>query len=281
MSDAQHTEHEANHEGPIRTPKQLVGAVVASFVVPIAIIIMLANFVDFGARPGPAATAWTEADRQAHPAVGSIVLKRRVGPGGAAHRRAGLQGPVRGLPRHRRRRRPQAGRRRGLGAPHQDRLRRAAELGPEGQGRDGRRRAVASSLTWRLPRRGLHGQPGRRQVRRAQGRRLPPLRPLPAASAEAAARSERRPGPTLQPPAGGFFTPGSPQGRLQLVAETRAACSAKGISPRPQARLHGAGGVQPMSMLCTRPRPRSVCRNSRPFVQPAAVAPCGQARCGW
>jgi hypothetical protein len=46
MSDAQHTEHEANHEGPIRTPKQLIGAVVASFVVPIVIIIMLANFVD-------------------------------------------------------------------------------------------------------------------------------------------------------------------------------------------------------------------------------------------
>ena len=46
MSDAQHTEHEANHEGPIRTPKQLIVAVVASFVVPIVVIIMLANFVD-------------------------------------------------------------------------------------------------------------------------------------------------------------------------------------------------------------------------------------------
>ena len=31
MSDAQHTEHEANHEGPIRTSKQLIGAVVAEF----------------------------------------------------------------------------------------------------------------------------------------------------------------------------------------------------------------------------------------------------------
>ena len=52
MSDAQHTEHEANHEGPIRTPKQLVVAVVASFVVPIVVIIMLTNFVDFGDKSG-------------------------------------------------------------------------------------------------------------------------------------------------------------------------------------------------------------------------------------
>jgi hypothetical protein len=44
---------------------------------------------------------------------------------------------VRGLPRHGRGRRPQAGRRSGLGPAHQDRLRRAAELGPEGQGREG------------------------------------------------------------------------------------------------------------------------------------------------
>jgi hypothetical protein len=40
------------HEGPIRTPKQLVMPVVASFVVPIAIIILLVNYVDFGAKPG-------------------------------------------------------------------------------------------------------------------------------------------------------------------------------------------------------------------------------------
>ena len=31
MSDAQHPAQEENHEGPIRTPKQLVGAVVAAF----------------------------------------------------------------------------------------------------------------------------------------------------------------------------------------------------------------------------------------------------------
>ena len=45
------------HEGPIRTPKQLVIAVVASFVVPIVIIILLINFVNFGARPAAGTAA--------------------------------------------------------------------------------------------------------------------------------------------------------------------------------------------------------------------------------
>jgi cytochrome c5 len=48
------------HEGPIRTPKQLVLAIVASFVVPIAIIILLINFVNFGARPAAGTAALDE-----------------------------------------------------------------------------------------------------------------------------------------------------------------------------------------------------------------------------
>jgi len=40
------------HEGPIKTPKQLVLTVFASFVVPIIVIIMLANFVSFGNKSG-------------------------------------------------------------------------------------------------------------------------------------------------------------------------------------------------------------------------------------
>ena len=39
MSDPQ--DHDAPHEGPIKTPKQLIWTVVASFVVPIAIIVLL------------------------------------------------------------------------------------------------------------------------------------------------------------------------------------------------------------------------------------------------
>lgn len=46
----------APHEGPIRTPKQLVVAVVASFLVPIFAIILLVNYVDFGAKDGAGST---------------------------------------------------------------------------------------------------------------------------------------------------------------------------------------------------------------------------------
>jgi len=51
MNDAHDTNHDAPHEGPIKTPKQLVIAVVASFIVPIVLIVMLANYVDFGTKP--------------------------------------------------------------------------------------------------------------------------------------------------------------------------------------------------------------------------------------
>ena len=49
MSDAH--EDQDSHEGPIKTPKQLVVTVVLSFVVPILVIIMMANFVAFGTKP--------------------------------------------------------------------------------------------------------------------------------------------------------------------------------------------------------------------------------------
>jgi cytochrome c5 len=50
MSDAAHSDHES-HEGPIRTPKQLIVTVVASFVLPVVIIILLINFVAWDTRP--------------------------------------------------------------------------------------------------------------------------------------------------------------------------------------------------------------------------------------
>jgi cytochrome c5 len=56
MSDtheqAKDQSHEASHEGPIKTPSQLIKAVVASFLVPIVIIILLTNYVDFDNKPG-------------------------------------------------------------------------------------------------------------------------------------------------------------------------------------------------------------------------------------
>lgn len=57
MSDSQPpaphgTAHDDSpHEGPIKTPKQLVVAVAASFIIPITVIVLLANYVDFGVKP--------------------------------------------------------------------------------------------------------------------------------------------------------------------------------------------------------------------------------------
>lgn len=89
MSDAKHPEqhdahgsHDAAHEGPIKTPKQLVAAVVASFVVPIVIIIMLANFVNFGAKDGAGSDSMSEeaVARRLQP-VGTIEIKDASDPG--------------------------------------------------------------------------------------------------------------------------------------------------------------------------------------------------------
>lgn len=47
----QDSAHAENHEGPIKTPKQLVVAVLASFIVPIVGIVLLVSYVDFGVKP--------------------------------------------------------------------------------------------------------------------------------------------------------------------------------------------------------------------------------------
>lgn len=47
----------AVHEGPIRTARQLIWTVLGSFLIPIVVIIMLVNFVDFGNRPGAGSDA--------------------------------------------------------------------------------------------------------------------------------------------------------------------------------------------------------------------------------
>ena len=52
MSDAHHTpDHEAPHEGPIKTPKQLILAIFFSFVIPIAAIVLLVIYVTSSYRP--------------------------------------------------------------------------------------------------------------------------------------------------------------------------------------------------------------------------------------
>jgi cytochrome c5 len=60
MSDAHdHSASEA-HEGPIKTPKQLIWAVVASFLVPIVIIVLLINYVAKGDKPAAGSDGLSE-----------------------------------------------------------------------------------------------------------------------------------------------------------------------------------------------------------------------------
>jgi cytochrome c5 len=69
------------HEGPIKTPKQLIATVVASFIVPIVVIILLVNYVDFGTRPAAGSTGLTEeAIAKRLQRVGSIEIRDANGP---------------------------------------------------------------------------------------------------------------------------------------------------------------------------------------------------------
>jgi cytochrome c5 len=87
MSDSQ--DHDAPHEGPIKTPKQLIVTVVASFVVPIAIIVLLINFVVSGNKDGAGSGGMSEqAVAQRIQPVGVVMLKEA---GGAVALRTGEQ----------------------------------------------------------------------------------------------------------------------------------------------------------------------------------------------
>ena len=56
MSDAQHTDAEEHNPG-IKTPKQLIAAVLAAFIVPIVLIIMLTQSVNLDTKESPGAAA--------------------------------------------------------------------------------------------------------------------------------------------------------------------------------------------------------------------------------
>jgi cytochrome c5 len=73
--------HEPNHEGPIKTPKQLIATVVASFLIPIMVIVLLVNYVDFGNRSAEGSTGLSaEAVAQRLRRVGSIEIRDANGP---------------------------------------------------------------------------------------------------------------------------------------------------------------------------------------------------------
>jgi cytochrome c5 len=53
--------HDESHEGPIKTPRQLIWTVIAAFVVPVVIIILLVNFIVMQDKPA-AGTAALDAE---------------------------------------------------------------------------------------------------------------------------------------------------------------------------------------------------------------------------
>ena len=80
MSDANQPS-EGPHEGPIRTPQQLIAVVVASFVVPVIIIILLVNFVALGDKVGAGGDGMTpEAVARRIQPVGAIELRDASAP---------------------------------------------------------------------------------------------------------------------------------------------------------------------------------------------------------
>lgn len=77
------------HEGPIKTPRQLIVAVVASFVVPIIVIVLLVNFVNLDPRPGAGSDAMqAEAVARRLARVGTVEVRDAADP---AMLRTGLQ----------------------------------------------------------------------------------------------------------------------------------------------------------------------------------------------
>ena len=70
MSDAQQThdhapdhmnEPDGPHEGPVKTPKQLILAVLYAFVVPVILIVLLVQYVTSEPRPAAGTQALTPA----------------------------------------------------------------------------------------------------------------------------------------------------------------------------------------------------------------------------
>ncbi|WP_349604409.1 c-type cytochrome [Cupriavidus sp. DF5525] len=73
MSDV-HNEH-PEHESPIKTPKQLIAVVIAAFLVPIIVIILLVNFVGHGSTESAGAGTTAEAINDRIKPVASLEIK--------------------------------------------------------------------------------------------------------------------------------------------------------------------------------------------------------------
>lgn len=78
-------EPHASHEGPIKTPKQLVVAVVLAFVLPILIIVLLVSYVNSASKASAGSTALSpEATAQRIMPVAAVQIKVAAANAGAA-----------------------------------------------------------------------------------------------------------------------------------------------------------------------------------------------------
>ncbi len=76
MSNAHHDDHDLPHEGPIKTPKQLIWAVALSFIVPILLIVLLANYVTSQSKPAAGSDAMSDQAVAARlQKIGSVEIK--------------------------------------------------------------------------------------------------------------------------------------------------------------------------------------------------------------
>jgi cytochrome c5 len=78
MSDAHttHDDHDGPHEGPIKTPKQLILAVVFAFIVPIIVIVLLVEYVNSSQRPAAGSKGLSpEAVAERIAPVGKVEIK--------------------------------------------------------------------------------------------------------------------------------------------------------------------------------------------------------------
>lgn len=81
MSDASHSHEEENHEGPIKTPKQLIVTVLLSFVVPVIAIVMLASYVTADKKPSAGSDVLTpESIARRIAPIGSVTVKDVTNP---------------------------------------------------------------------------------------------------------------------------------------------------------------------------------------------------------
>ncbi|RTL27481.1 MAG: cytochrome c5 family protein [Burkholderiales bacterium] len=76
MSQAPQSKESGHHEGPISTPKQLVAAVLAAFIIPVVIIVLLVNYVSSNnsAAPGSEALSAQAVSQRIMP-VGTVEIK--------------------------------------------------------------------------------------------------------------------------------------------------------------------------------------------------------------